>query len=322
VVDDTPAPLGMPIELLPVSPAPARVATPPERLEPEPMAPVRPPAGLVRVQAVEPEPVDPPPPRKAAPKPAARIVKAVEKPKPVAKARPAIQVKAPVAKPKPPRLEQAKVVEKTKLKPPKMTLAKVAAKPAKPVRDSLARLERHTQAARVEKVAAPKPAKLRAIVHAIARAAPHKVEPAPKLQKAKVERRVAKPLKPHLEKAMVKARPAKPRVEKVVVKARPPVKAAPILPLKPARGAGPLRLAKYTPRPDPTIRNADRQMSRAYSSARAAGVPDWQLRRQQQRWETARASAAREAPWAVRDVYVARIAELHDLTRNAEGSGY
>jgi uncharacterized protein len=107
----------------------------------------------------------------------------------------------------------------------------------------------------------------------------------------------------------------------VVVKAKP-VQVAPPRPLRPARGAGPLRLAKYTPRPDPTISIADRQMSRAYSSARAAGVPDWQLRRQQQRWEAARASAAREAPWAVRDVYVARIAELHDLTRDAQGPGY
>jgi hypothetical protein len=63
-------------------------------------------------------------------------------------------------------------------------------------------------------------------------------------------------------------------------------------------------------------------MNRAYSTARAAGVPDWQLRRQQARWEQARTAAAREAPWAVHDVYLARIAELHDLTRDAQGSGY
>ena len=322
VIDDTPAPPGAPIELLPALPAPVRVAAPPERLAPEPMAPVRPPAGLVRVQAVEQEPVEPAPPRKATPKPAAKIVKVVEKPKPVAKARPAIQVKAPVARPKPPHLEKVKVVEKPQLAPQKVKLAKAEAKPVRSARDrtTLAKLDRHAKPAPAEKVAAPKPAKLRGVMHAIARAAPHKVDPPPKLQPAKVERRAVKPLKPHIEKTVVKARPVKPRVEKVVVKARPPVQAAPVRPLKPARGAGPLRLAKYTPQPDPTIRNADRQMSRAYSSARAAGVPDWQLRRQQQRWEAARASAAREAPWAVHDVYLARIAELHDLTRDAEGN--
>ena len=31
----------------------------------------------------------------------------------------------------------------------------------------------------------------------------------------------------------------------------------------------------------------------------------------------ARAAAAREAPWAVEDVYVARISELKDQTRGA-----
>jgi len=323
VVDNTPAPLGAPIELLPVSPAPVRVAPPVERMAPEPMAPVRPPAGLVRVQSVEAEPVETTPPRKVAPKPIPKIVKAVEKPRPVAKAKPVMQVKALVAKPKPAHLEKAKLVEKPRPKP-QLKLAKVTAKPAaKPAKISLAKLDRRAKPARIEKVAAaPKPSRLRGMVHAIARAAPRRVEPALKLQKAKVERRaVAKPLKPRVEKTVVKARPAKPRVERVVVKARP-VQAAPVMPLRPARGAGPLRLAKYTPRPDTTIRDADRQMSRAYSSARAAGVPDWQLRRQQQRWEAARASAAREAPWAVHDVYLARIAELHDLTRDAQDSGY
>ncbi len=42
---------------------------------------------------------------------------------------------------------------------------------------------------------------------------------------------------------------------------------------------------------------------------------------QQQRWLAARTAAAREAPWAVQDVYQARIAELEDQTRGAAG-GY
>lgn len=46
-------------------------------------------------------------------------------------------------------------------------------------------------------------------------------------------------------------------------------------------------------------------------------MPANALRRQQARWLQARAAAAREAPWAVEDVYEARISELNDLTRDA-----
>jgi uncharacterized protein len=73
---------------------------------------------------------------------------------------------------------------------------------------------------------------------------------------------------------------------------------------------------------DPSLGAADRQLARAYQGARAAGVPDAQLQRQQQRWLAARAAAAREAPWAVRDVYLARIAELNGLAHDAHGDGY
>jgi uncharacterized protein len=72
---------------------------------------------------------------------------------------------------------------------------------------------------------------------------------------------------------------------------------------------------------DPSLGAADRQLSRAYQFARAAGVPDAQLRSQQQRWLAARSAAAREAPWAVRDVYMARIAELNDQAKDAR-DGY
>ena len=67
---------------------------------------------------------------------------------------------------------------------------------------------------------------------------------------------------------------------------------------------------------------ADRQLSRAYQGARAAGVPDAQLQRQQQRWLQARSAAAREAPWAVHDVYLARIAELNSQAHDAHGDGF
>jgi hypothetical protein len=73
---------------------------------------------------------------------------------------------------------------------------------------------------------------------------------------------------------------------------------------------------------DPSLGAADRQLSRAYQGARAAGVPEAQLQRQQQRWLAARSAAAREAPWAVHDVYLARIAELNSLAHDAHGDGF
>jgi uncharacterized protein len=65
----------------------------------------------------------------------------------------------------------------------------------------------------------------------------------------------------------------------------------------------------------PRLSVRERQMQQAYRQAEAAGVPADQLRRQQQRWLAARAAAARDAPWAVEEVYEARIAELNDQSR-------
>ena len=296
VVDDTPAPLGAPIEVLPATASPPMILPPPEHVAPELQAPVRPASGLVRVQTIEPQEAEPAP--RAARKPVVRVIaKATEQPRPVVRSKPFVLVKAPAPKARPARVQKAKVVvvERAPLKVEKARVARAGAKPSKPARPKVqfARIERHVKPARIEKAAA--------------RAAPRRPERAPKVQNARVERKA------------IKAAP-KPRVEKVAVKVKR-AKAAPVRPLKPARGAGPLRVAR-APRPDPTLRDADRQMSRAYSTARAAGVPDWKLQRQQQRWEQARASAAHEAPWAVHDVYLARIAELHDLTRDANGPGY
>jgi uncharacterized protein len=68
---------------------------------------------------------------------------------------------------------------------------------------------------------------------------------------------------------------------------------------------------------DSRLSARDRQLQAAYREAMAAGVPATALRRQQVRWLAAREAAAREAPWAVEDVYVARIAELRDLIADA-----
>ncbi|HSV01699.1 MAG TPA: lysozyme inhibitor LprI family protein [Phenylobacterium sp.] len=109
--------------------------------------------------------------------------------------------------------------------------------------------------------------------------------------------------------------------------ARQHAKPAPEPPPRPLKGTASIRLAS-APRcvsadpgealacADPQLSSAERRMNRAYQQAEAAGVPPAELRRQQQRWVAARAAAAREAPWAVRDVYQARIAELEDLARN------
>jgi hypothetical protein len=312
VLDDAPAPLGSPIEVLPAS-AEAPKAAEPERPARELLAPVRPTAGLVRVQTIEPELTEAPPPPKPASKPQAK-----PKPAPAKVAAPKPEkikaVAAPKAKPpkleKPAKLEKVKTPEKAKAKPVATKVAKAEPKPPRPPKAPVrvARVDRPQKPARIEKAVIKQPARLGALVHKVERI-PRKAVAAPKPQKAKL--------------IIPKAKPAKPRVEKVVAQKAKPVKVAPpVKALKPARGAGPLRVAKAQPRPDNGMRDADRQMNRAYSSARAAGVPDWQLRRQQARWEAARASAAREAPWAVHDVYLARIAELHDLTKDAQASGY
>ncbi len=287
VVDDAPAPLGAPIEVLPARAAPAMILPPTERVAPEPQAPVRPASGLVRVQAIEPASPEPAP--RASPRPPVRTIARAEAtpravPKPVVPARAA-------AKAKPVRLEKVKAAEKPRPKVEKTRVPRAETKPAAPTRPKVQVASRHPNPVRLEKAAA--------------HLEPRRVQPVPKSQKARIERKVV--------------RAETPRVEKVAVKVKP-AKAPPARPPRPARGAGPLRFVS-APRPDPTIRDADRQMSRAYSSARAAGVPDWKLQRQQERWTQARASAAREAPWAVHDVYLARIAELHDLTRDAEGPG-
>jgi hypothetical protein len=341
VVGEAPAPLGAPIEVLPGS----RAAPPPapQRIAPEPLAPVRPAVGLVRVQAVEPapEPVDVAPPPRPKPKPttlraAVLRVQAVEpapepadvapppKPRPKPAARPAPVKSAKVNAAAPPKaaprpvpatkvkvkdVENAKHGEKSK--PAKATAAKAVQNPAPP-KVRLTKADAREKAPHIQMTTERKPAKSVGPVHAVAHTPPRKVEPPTKMQKVALERAAAKPVK------KVKPAPAAKRAEKVAITAKPPAKAPPKA-IRPARGAGPLRVAKAAPRPDPAISDVDRQMYLAYSSARAAGVPDWQLRRQQQRWEQARAAAAREAPWAVHDVYLARIAELHDLTRDAEG---
>jgi hypothetical protein len=122
---------------------------------------------------------------------------------------------------------------------------------------------------------------------------------------------------------------ARAREEARAAARRRQARAAPKTSARPAGGEGPLRVAGAHARcafgdpgaalacADPSLGAAERQLDRAYRAAEAAGVSPERLRRQQQRWLAARAAAARQAPWAVHDVYLARIAELQDQARSA-----
>ena len=176
---------------------------------------------------------------------------------------------------------------------------------------------------------ARKRARLEALVHAVQKALPHMA--AAPVETAKLDAK-------HIAKRAAQARHDDPMVERASLKSRktphfvePAARSHPV-PLVPAPPSGLVKVS--APRcasrdpgealvcADPSLSAADRQLARAYQGARAAGVPEVQLQRQQQQWLAARSAAAREAPWAVRDVYLARIAELNGQTKDAHGDGY
>jgi uncharacterized protein YecT (DUF1311 family) len=351
VVDDTPAPIGPPMEVLrtPEGEAtpPAAAATP----EPEPIAPIRPPAGLVRVLAMplpletaDLEPVRPP---RAAPDPAP-VAEARKPEVRKAESRRAEPAKAEVKKADAKKLEaktvraakdslrtaeagKAKATAETKVakaktdggKASKAKLAKAEGKTklakAETSKDENGRKAREkvqlakaeqTQAAEAE---ARKPGRLAAVVKKA-------IHTTPKAEVAEISGKLRLAEARKAEKA--KARTDKAKAEKAEAA---PARKAP----QAVKGAGPLRMvsnrcASTDPAAalvcaDPSLGAADRRLNRAYRQAEAAGVSAGELRRQQQRWLVARAAAAREAPWAVQDVYQARIAELEDMTRGQDG---
>jgi hypothetical protein len=299
VVDDTPAPLGPPLEVMPADlAAPAqRFAAPLAPHDPEPVVPVRSPSGLMKVTAPVAGPVAPLPPPELKPK-ARADTKAT--PEPV-RARKAETKAAKADKPK----KASKAVEA-----PRPKRAKAVAKAEKPAEAAKAKPVKQAKAdkpkmnASTAKKAAKAPNRLAKVVKA--------VERAPKAIKVKVEK-AAKPAK-----AAPKPKPKPAPLQKATVRPKPPA----------PRGEGPLRVARAAPCAsadpgealvcaDPRLNQRDRQLQRAYQEAEAAGVPASALVRQQERWRAARAAAARDGSWAVEDVYEARIAELKDLARDA-----
>lgn len=306
VIDDTPPPIGSPLDVLPAGIAVA-VPVAPKPAPAMPMAPKPAPNGLVKVDA--PMVVEAPPVVKP-------VIKAVE-------VTPAKSPTAPVkkakveAKPKPEA--ETKVARKAPKDTPKLAKAEKPARKAEKVK--LAKAEPKKKPAKAEE---KKPSRLVRLARAV-KATPAKVEkklakaePPKESRKAKLARVKAEKRKTELAKAEAR------KLKLAKAEAKKPKKIEP-------RGTGPMRVAKAnrcaSPDPgaalvcaDPRLASRDRQMQVAYRNAEAAGVPASSLRRQQQRWESARTAAAREAPWAVEDVYQARIAELNDLARDANGA--
>jgi len=277
----------------------------------------------------------------------------------VAKARPPAApvrlAKAPAPSAKPGHKVEMARAQAVKAAVRKIELARAAAAKAAAHKLELARADTRAKAARAAKAArqeqlrlaqaeargrAEARAEARAEVLAQARAAARAHVQLAKLARAPARAAPAR-TKAHASPVELarfdrKARPRRePPVQHVPVKARKTPRAVePAYRRAPASMApqpSPTGLMKVSTTPhcggahpcvDPALGAAERQLARAYQGARAAGVPDAQLQRQQQRWLAARSAAAREAPWAVRDVYLARIAELNGLAHDAKSDGY
>lgn len=157
-------------------------------------------------------------------------------------------------------------------------------------------------------------------------AKPPKAKPAKKVEKIVVAKAEPKAPKP------AKAAPAKKAKPVLMAKADPKPKPVPKAE-KPKPAPKPVVQAKAEPKPvvappppkktlakavtppapaESTWAAEDRRLARAYRQALEAGAPEWRLARQQARWRSIRDEAMREAPWALSDIYVARIAELDD----------
>lgn len=342
VLDDTPAPIGQPLEVMPAD-TPGLLPADPQPSPSEPQLPKGPPAGLMKVDAPVAAPAaaavvalpaviaaarpEPRPEPRSEPRPEPKPQPKLEKPKAkivVAKA------EKPKAEKKKPETKVAKAEPKAKTKEPAKRLAKAEA----PKKKVDVRKERTVKLAKAEPARktkartepkAEKPPKLTKLVKA--------VKSAPKKLKATATATAERKKQRDLQLAEAReAKRAKTRAEKLAqakAKAKPPVEKASTPKKKPVpRGEGAMRVARndscVSSDPgealvcaDPRLNQRDRQLQRALRDAEAAGVPASALRRQQERLRQARAAAARDGSWAVEDVYEARIAELNDLARDA-----
>jgi colicin import membrane protein len=269
------------------APAPADDAAPAAAPSPEPSAPKQRPDGLLKVRAVVP----------------AQLADE-EPPEPVAEAKPAKETSksaAAVARKKAEAARDAREEAELAARKRRLEKARVAAAESATREKAREKAERRIAerkaAERVAEKAAEKKAAVRlAEKKAVARRAAEKKLAAAEKKKAQFAAQKA-------------ARPAASPTPTVKV-----VKAG----QRCAAGDPGAALACS----DPALGAADRRLARAYREAEDAGVPSERLERQQRRWLQARANAARQAPWAVHDVYLARIAELEDQAREAEREDY
>lgn len=260
-----------------VAPAPAR--------PPELQAPKRPPEGLMRVHAVA-------PPRLAE---APRATPRLPAPDGLA-ARAAAERRAQAAAARKAAADaerQAREAAEAAARKAKLEKARVAAAAAAKAREK-------TEL----KLAARKAAEHRIAEQAAASARARKTRLA--------EEKAARTAKAHADAIRLADDRRKAEAKAAAQRAAPPVRVAEAR----SRCASPDPGATLACA-DPALGAAERQLNRAYRQAQAAGVPEERLARQQQRWLAARANAARQAPWAVHDIYLARIAELQDQTRAA-----
>jgi hypothetical protein len=334
VVDDRPAPIGEPLEVMPrrpgtgvESPAQPALAT-----DPAPFTILPPQTGLLRVQAIA-----PPPPLASPPAPARVRREPVRKT--VALAAPATRSAHGIEKAPGPQV-RAKAEDRR--------IARLQARQKKQRKIELAeaRAEQAEADAREKAAQARRRAPLLRLVHALANAIPHKAAPAKDLQddhRHVREAREARRLRANrrdesrretarlhdAESAEVRAeklrRTRAERSQQARIEARraiePPARDPRVI-----KVAARNRCASSDPGAamvcsDRNLGAVDRQMARAVQQAQAAGVSPDDLQRQEKHWLAARSAAAREAPWAVHDVYLAHIAELRDMTRDARG-GY
>ncbi len=323
VLDDTPEPVGQPMEVMSAELAShAAARTPPLEL----LVPAAPPAGLMKVDAPGALPVTFParetfPARGSAP-PAA----------------------APPQNPKKPADERADSQPKTRASSRKVEVAEKPAAPRpqaktskRPAKDEPRKLARSSKAERETKVAKaePRPSKIGkeppARLEKLAKAVKKKAAEAEgktRREISQAETRLAEKTRAARTARVAAGQKAAPRSAQAKAQPKSPQKAAAPTQKAAPRGEGPMRVARNeacaSPDPgealvcaDPRLHQRDRQLQRAFRNAEAAGVPASALQRQQERWRLARAAAARDGPWAVEDVYEARIAELHDLARDA-----
>lgn len=339
VVDDTPAPIGKPLDVMAPSPARPAIAPPvhaaPPVPAPEMIAPTRPPNGLVKVAAPIPGPIEsarprtllppvsPPPGLAPAPGPAPEAARA--RAAQLAQQQAAQKAASQRAAAQKALAREAAAEKLAEARAAKAEHERELAEDRREARAERLAEQRAEQKARREKArqaelarAAPPPKPKHGLGALIARLAPHHDRAEP------VARAEAKP-----ERAVRRAEVKKARLARPAERAPTRPKAEPAPPLMAPKGGGPIRIANKCASADPgealacgdpSLSAAERRLSRAYHDAEAAGVPAATLAQQQQRWKQARAAAAREAPWAVREVYQARIAELQDMTRDAQGN--